>query len=84
MVELERRIKALQANPPVISSGHTSLAATAADNPDNPAYIQLQTQIEAADTDIRSLRAKQSSLKDKLGEYEQRLIETPQVEREYS
>ncbi len=52
-------------------------------NPDNPAYVGLQAQLEAADSEIRSLKTKRSQLSDKLAEYEQRLLKTPQVEREY-
>ena len=83
VVDLERRIKALETNP-VTTSTRSPLAEAAADNPDNPAYIQLQTQLEAADNQIRSLQSKRTELKDKISEYEQRLIETPQVEREYT
>jgi hypothetical protein len=68
------------ANTPVKSK----LATSAADNPDNPAYVQIQTQIESADTQIRSLKTKKAELEAKRADYEQRLIETPQVEREYS
>jgi uncharacterized protein involved in exopolysaccharide biosynthesis len=52
-------------------------------NPDNPAYITLKAQAEAADSEIRSLKTKRAQLSDKLTEYEQRLQQTPQVEREY-
>ena len=82
VVKLERQIKALESSvssPPKTSS----LASAAADNPDNPAYIQLAAQIEAADTEIRSLQEKKQLLEGKLADYEQRLVETPQVEREY-
>ena len=82
IVKLERQIKSLEVS--VSSTPKTSsLASAAADNPDNPAYIQLAAQIEAADTEIRSLQEKQQRLKEKIAEYEQRLLETPQVEREY-
>ena len=82
VVKLERQIKALESS--VSSTPKTSsLASAAADNPDNPAYIQLAAQIEAADTEIRSLQEKRQLLEGKLADYEQRLVETPQVEREY-
>ena len=86
VVKLERQIKALeQSVASADSSPVTSkLASSAADNPDNPAYVQIQTQIEAADNQIRSLQRKKADLKQKIADYEQRLIETPQVEREYS
>ncbi|MEN8803652.1 MAG: Wzz/FepE/Etk N-terminal domain-containing protein [Thiogranum sp.] len=82
VVKLEQQIKALEDS--VSSTPKTSsLASAAADNPDNPAYIQLAAQIEAADTEIVSLQDKQQRLREKLAEYEQRMVETPQVEREY-
>jgi len=82
IIKLERQIKALERS--VSSTPKTSsLASAAADNPDNPAYIQLAAQIEAADTEIRSLQEKRQRLEGKLVDYEQRLVEAPQVEREY-
>ena len=86
VVKLERQIKALEQSMDSNSgpAASSKLASSAADNPDNPAYIQIQTQIEAADTQIRSLRTKKTGLQKKMGDYEQRLTETPQVEREYT
>jgi hypothetical protein len=43
----------------------------------------LQTQIETTNAKIRALREKKTEQETKLAEYEQRLLETPQVEREY-
>ena len=80
VVKLERQIKSLEANVPDSTS---KLTAKAADNPDNPIYIQMQSQIEAANLEIRTLEKKKLRLRDKLAEYEQRLVETPQAEREY-
>jgi protein tyrosine kinase modulator len=77
---LKRQIASLEEelrNPPAA----TTKPAPA--NPDNPAYISLKAQAEAADSEIRSLKTKRSQLSDKLTEYEQRLEQTPQVEREY-
>ncbi len=51
--------------------------------PDNPAYIQLMAQMNAASTEIASYSKQQSKLKIKLSDLEQRLLDTPQVEREY-
>jgi uncharacterized protein involved in exopolysaccharide biosynthesis len=76
VVKLKRQIKSLEQSLDS-SPAPSRLASSAADNPDNPAYIQIQTQIEAIDTEIRSLRIKQSDLKKRLDDYEQRLIETP-------
>jgi succinoglycan biosynthesis transport protein ExoP len=52
-------------------------------NPDNPAYVQLQAQIQAATTEINSLRALKEEQRGKLTDYETRLVQTPQVEKAY-
>jgi uncharacterized protein involved in exopolysaccharide biosynthesis len=49
----------------------------------NPAYVELQTRLEAANTEIRSLSAQREKLRARLAEYESRLVETPQIEKEY-
>ena len=82
VIKLKRQIESLQSSAQ--SSNRTSaLASAAADNPDNPAYVQLKSQLEAANAEVRSLRTKKQDLSKKLDEYEQRLIETTQVEAEY-
>ncbi|MCB1830847.1 MAG: lipopolysaccharide biosynthesis protein [Chromatiaceae bacterium] len=50
---------------------------------DNPAYIQLQTQLKAANSELRSLRESTLEIEAKLSDYEERLLKSPQVEREY-
>jgi succinoglycan biosynthesis transport protein ExoP len=52
-------------------------------NADNPAYVTMQSQLEAANTQIRSLRTKRSQLEEKVQEYENRLMQTPKSEQEY-
>jgi polysaccharide biosynthesis transport protein len=51
--------------------------------PENPAYISLTTQVKAAEADIASLRSQQAGLRDKLQMYRQRLEDAPKVEQEY-
>lgn len=51
---------------------------------DNPAYIQLQARLSAAEAKLASLRSVQSDLESSLREYEQRILQSPQIEREYS
>ncbi|MCG8325366.1 MAG: hypothetical protein MI673_07595, partial [Thiotrichales bacterium] len=53
------------------------------ERPDNPAYIQLQTQLEAAGTELASLRTKEAEVRNKIQLYENRLTNSPDVEREY-
>jgi uncharacterized protein involved in exopolysaccharide biosynthesis len=52
--------------------------------PDNPAYISIQTQIESAELDILGLKGEKKLIEEKIAEYEQRLANTPAVEREYN
>jgi len=85
VVKLKRQIKALESAPPVKRKPNNKrLASAAADNPDNPAYIQLKSQIEAANAQITSLRNQQQNVRKQRAEYERRLVAMPQVEREYT
>jgi polysaccharide biosynthesis transport protein len=51
--------------------------------PENPAYITMQSQLEATNSELRQLKIKQGQLKARMADYESRLQQTPQVEREY-
>jgi len=72
--ELQRQIKAAP------SSGSSS---SYAGNPDNPAYINLQTQIKSAKIELASLRQRKKELTHKWEDYVQRLEKMPEVERQY-
>jgi polysaccharide biosynthesis transport protein len=65
----------------------TSKAVTpsesASEEADNPAYIQIRAQREAADNQRTSLLRKRADILAKIGDLEQRLASTPGVEREY-
>ncbi|MDH3901251.1 MAG: Wzz/FepE/Etk N-terminal domain-containing protein, partial [Gammaproteobacteria bacterium] len=78
---LKRQIAALQEeldNPPAsAASGFTPA------NPDNPAYVNLQTQLAAADSEIRSRTARRAQLVDRIAEYEERLLQMPKSEQKY-
>lgn len=50
---------------------------------DNPVYIQLKTQLNAADGELGSFRELRQKLVDKLSDFETRLLKSPQVERKY-
>jgi polysaccharide biosynthesis transport protein len=54
------------------------------ENPDNPAYINIRTQIETTDMDILTLQKEQKEAKGKLSLYETKLHNSPNVEREYN
>jgi uncharacterized protein involved in exopolysaccharide biosynthesis len=48
-----------------------------------PISVQLQTQINAIDTQVSGLQAQAMSLRAKLADYESRINTSPEVEREY-
>ncbi|MCG7982619.1 MAG: lipopolysaccharide biosynthesis protein [Candidatus Thiodiazotropha lotti] len=50
---------------------------------DNPAYLALETQLQAADSELASLIIVREDLKEKIKSFEERLVQSPQVEREY-
>lgn len=50
---------------------------------DNPAYIQLQAQLQAAETEISSLQRKKTELESKLQDLERRVATAPIVEQQY-
>ena len=52
-------------------------------NPDNPAYIQVQSQLDSVKAELKSARERKQKLKEKLGEYEARVALAPQIERDY-
>jgi len=56
---------------------------TSASRPTNPAYLQLQTQLHTVNASLRSLQKSRNKLSNKLVKYEQSLLRTPGVEREY-
>lgn len=74
---LTRTIEALQAR---IAAGEDSMATSPTRT---PMAMQLQTQVNAIDTQIAGLQARSSELRGKLGGLEQQIVATPQVEREY-
>lgn len=53
------------------------------DNATNPAYTQLITQLKAVNSEISSLNISRSALQSKILELEQRLINSPEVERKF-
>lgn len=56
----------------------------AKENPENPAYINIKSQLAAVKSDLQSLIVKRGELKAKVESYEMRVALSPEVEREYS
>jgi len=81
VVKLKKAIAALE-------ESHKKTVASNSDapkfkKPENPAYIALQSQLESANSELKTIRAKRGDLKAKMASYESRLEQAPQVEREY-
>ncbi len=82
VVGIQRSIAAVEKGLQTASSGSRS-SVTTASAPDNPRYVSLKTQINAALGNLSTERARLVQLNEKLEQYEQRLFQTPVVERDY-
>lgn len=51
--------------------------------PDNPVYLNLKTQIDTVAAQLQSLRTERTDLRAKLSQFDVRLSQTPEVEREF-
>jgi succinoglycan biosynthesis transport protein ExoP len=51
--------------------------------PDNPAYITLKSQLEAANFDIKSIDMSRSKIKARIAELRDNLMKSPLVEKDY-
>lgn len=79
---LERLVAAME--DAMRQSTRTAASLQRIENPDNPAYIQIKAQREAAMNERASLRGQQAELRSRIADFEQRLADSPSVEREYS
>ncbi|HEY1327388.1 MAG TPA: hypothetical protein VGI14_10650, partial [Casimicrobiaceae bacterium] len=84
---LRRTIAALKASAPAAGAAEKpaprSAAAQAATNYDNPAYVALLTQIESTKQEIDQLSGLKAEMRAKQRTYDARLLQIPDVEREY-
>lgn len=72
VASIEARMKKAPAGP---TSGFAM-------RPDNPAYVNLQSQIDTIDLSLKAAREGREKAKQRLAEYEARVVETPKVEQE--
>jgi polysaccharide biosynthesis transport protein len=80
---LERRITALQADLDKLSSQPAAPKPSPTETPDNPAYIQLQTQLSATLNEQKALEESMRKLRAQIAGYERQVVGSPQIEREY-
>ncbi len=79
---LERMVAAIESA--MRASSVTSARLARVESPDNPAYIQVRAQREAASTERVSLLAQAAALRGRIAAFENRRAQSPAVEREYS
>lgn len=78
--QLERLVSSIEA---AMAAAPLTAAATKQES-DNPAYIQVNSQREASVNERASLERKAAALRSKIGAFESRLAQSPEIEREYS
>lgn len=79
VAQLERLVKSME--EAMRAAPLTSEAVQS--DPDNPAYIQVSAQREASMNERASLEKKAAVLRTRIGDYERRLAQSPEIEREY-
>jgi uncharacterized protein involved in exopolysaccharide biosynthesis len=81
-VRLTDRVSQLEAQ--LKKSPRTPATPVRGEQPDNPAYIQIQANLQAAQSERASLLAQRSQLHERLTELERRSATAPAIERDYT
>jgi polysaccharide biosynthesis transport protein len=81
VIRLKRTIDSLE--KAVVDESAVGSKRIETDHADNPVYIQVKGQVDAIGVDLQSTRKKLDELHAKHADYENRLVKSPQVEREY-
>jgi uncharacterized protein involved in exopolysaccharide biosynthesis len=84
-VRLERQVTSLERD---LAAATGAAATKPAQTPtqqtaDNPAYIQIQSQLAATRNDLQALTAQRERLYRELDDYRRKITLSPQIEREY-
>ena len=80
VINLANKVRTLEAQ---LASASSAPQPPSEARPDNPAYISILVQIQAADVEIIALQQRARLLRSRIDEYETLLQSSPQVEREY-
>ncbi|MBX6421984.1 GNVR domain-containing protein [Thermosulfurimonas sp. F29] len=84
VIKLERNIRVLSEELAKTENKKARVAEEMLNRPDNPAYINLKTQIASIEVQIKSLEEEKKRIMKKIEEYQKRLENTPLVEKEYN
>ncbi len=82
VIRLQKKVDDLTQQIAQAGAKRTPLAPVA--NADNPVYVQIRTQKEAAEGQRSSLLAKRAELVNRIGETENHLAASPSTERDYA
>jgi uncharacterized protein involved in exopolysaccharide biosynthesis len=83
VVRLDRQISATTERLAAAPDNRSDADAAAPQRADNPIYVQFAAQRASADLELKSLTQKEAELRSKRAELENRLLQTPGVERDY-
>ena len=82
VISIKRKISIIEDELKGIRDANVT-AEMVAPKPDNPAYITLQANLYAVNNQLKSNKTERKQLQAKLAEYEQRIFQSPQVERDF-
>lgn len=83
VVNLRRTIAVLETLPEANTAEQPGASTIAGIEGDNPAYITLRARLRAVESELESLRGFRDQLAARLNDYEQRIAQAPQIERDY-
>ena len=83
VIKLKKEVGLLRTQVENLKS-RTTVSTASKNNPENPAYISLKTQIASAEMEIRSLNQEKKQVEAKINHYQQLIDNTPLVEKEYN
>ncbi|RLB69452.1 MAG: lipopolysaccharide biosynthesis protein [Deltaproteobacteria bacterium] len=81
VIKLAKEVEILAAELKRLPPTAGKLAET---NPENPAYINIRTQIASTSMEIKSRRREIEQLKREIAKYQQRIENVPRVERDFT
>ena len=80
---LEQAVRLDAAGSAASAPAPQTTAARLAGKPDNPVYLSLKTQVETTAAQMDMLRAERKELRARLAQFNARVSQSPEVEREY-
>lgn len=81
-IRLSRQVDALRQSLEEAQRAARQSTASA-DQPDNPAYIQLQSQLQSTDMELSAIAVQREETRKRIKEYEARIESTPRVQQEF-